>query len=84
MKKIKNLKNIQIINTGEKSLTGRRLFRLKKFLKNENKFMLTYGDGLTNQKLKKLIKFHNRSGKIATLTAVRPPVRVWRNKIKKF
>ena len=38
-------------------------------------FMLTYGDGLTNQKIKNLIKFHKRSGKIATLTAVRPPVR---------
>ena len=37
--------------------------------------MLTYGDGLTNQKLNKLVNFHNQSKKIATLTAVRPPVR---------
>ena len=44
--------------------------------------MLTYGDGLTNQKLKKLIKFHDRSGKIATLTAVRPPVRFGEIKLK--
>ena len=56
-------------------MTGRRLHKLKKFLKKEKRFMLTYGDGLTNQKLKKLIEFHKRSKKIATLTAVRPPVR---------
>tara|TARA_A100001015_G_scaffold297870_1_gene379882 strand:+ start:3105 stop:3803 length:699 start_codon:yes stop_codon:yes gene_type:complete len=80
--KNKKFKNIQIINTGEKSLTGRRLFRLKKILKNEKKFMLTYGDGLTNQKIKQLIKFHDRSGKIATLTAVRPPVRFGEIKLK--
>ena len=73
--KNKKFKKVKIINTGEKSLTGRRLHRLKKFLNNEKMFMLTYGDGLTNQKIKNLIKFHKRSGKIATLTAVRPPVR---------
>ena len=56
-------------------MTGRRLHKLKKFLKKKKRFMLTYGDGLTNQKLKKLIEFHKRSKKIATLTAVRPPVR---------
>ena len=41
----------------------------------ENDFMLTYGDGLTNQSIKKLLKFHVKNNKIATLTAVRPPVR---------
>ncbi len=73
--KNKKFKTVKILNTGEKSLTGRRLHKLKKFLKKEKRFMLTYGDGLTNQKLKKLIEFHKRSKKIATLTAVRPPVR---------
>ena len=73
--KNRKFKKVKIINTGEKSLTGRRLHRLKKFVNNEKMFMLTYGDGLTNQKIKNLIKFHKRSGKIATLTAVRPPVR---------
>ena len=72
--KNKKFKTVKILNTGEKSLTGRRLHKLKKFLKKEKRFMLTYGDGLTNQKLKKLIEFH-KSKKIATLTAVRPPVR---------
>ena len=73
--KHKKFQKVKILNTGEKSLTGRRLYKLKKILSNEKKFMLTYGDGLTNQKIKNLITFHLKSGKVATLTAVRPPVR---------
>ena len=51
--------------------------------------MLTYGDGLTSQSIKKLLKFHHSHGKVATLTAVRPPVRfgelnLSKNKVKKF
>lgn len=57
--KHKKFQNVLIVNTGKNSLTGKRLYKLKKFLKNEKKFMLTYGDGLTDQNLKKLIKFHN-------------------------
>ena len=72
-RKIKNL-DIKVINTGSKSMTGGRIYRLKKYLKDD-KFMLTYGDGLANIDLNKLIKFHNNSKKIATLTVVRPPAR---------
>ena len=72
-KKIKNLK-IQVINTGNKSMTGGRVYRLKKYIK-ENQFMLTYGDGLANINIKKLLYFHNRSKKTATITIVRPPAR---------
>jgi len=72
-KKIKNLK-IQVINTGNKSMTGGRVYRLQKYIK-ENQFMLTYGDGLANINIKKLLYFHNRSKKTATITIVRPPAR---------
>ena len=49
----------------------------------EKNFMLTYGDGLTNQNLKDLEKFHLKNKKIATMTIVRPPVRFGEVKIKK-
>ena len=66
---------VNVVNTGKKTLTGGRLIKLKKILKNEENFMLTYGDGLTNQNLKKLLAFHLKNKKIGTVTAVRPPVR---------
>ena len=65
---------INLVYTGKDSLTGGRLLRLKKFIEDDN-FHLTYGDGLSNVNLKKLISFHKKSNSIATLTAVRPPVR---------
>ena len=55
-------------------MTGGRLKRLEKYLKNE-KFFLTYGDGISNVNIKKLLLFHKKNKKIATLTAVRPPAR---------
>ena len=55
-------------------MTGGRLKRLKPYLKNE-KFLMTYGDGLSNVNIKKLIEFHKKNRKIMTLTAVRPPAR---------
>ena len=79
----KKFKKVLIVNTGKNSLTGKRLYKLKKFFKNEKTFMLTYGDGLTDQNLNKLIKFHDQKKKIATLTAVRPPVRFGEIKFKK-
>ena len=71
-----NLKdvNIKIINTGQKTMTGGRIKKLKKYIGNES-FMLTYGDGLSNVNLKKLLKFHISSKNFVTLTAVRPPAR---------
>ena len=66
---------IDLVDTGKSTMTGGRLLRLKKFFhKNEN-FMLTYGDGLTNQNIKSLVRFHTKHNKVATITAVRPPVR---------
>lgn len=77
------------VYTGKNTLTGGRLLRLKKFFNKGENFMLTYGDGLTNQSIKKLVKFHLKHKKIATMTVVRPPVRfgetiIKKNKIKKF
>lgn len=66
--------NINLINTGIKTMTGGRLKRLKKFIGN-NTFLMTYGDGISDVDIKKLIKFHNINKKLVTLTAVRPPAR---------
>ena len=87
--KNKSKKNINLIYTGKDTKTGGRLLRLKNYLKNEKTFMLTYGDGISNINIKQAIKFHKDHGKIATITAVRPPVRfgelkISRNKVKSF
>jgi len=66
--------NINLIETGTNTMTGGRLKRLKKYIGKET-FMMTYGDGLSNLNLKKLLKFHKKNKKLATLTAVRPPAR---------
>ena len=71
----KEFKNIKIIDTGEDTMTGGRILRLKsQFDKNEN-FFMTYGDGLCSINLDNLIQFHTSHKKIATVTAVHPPVR---------
>jgi len=75
--------NIKVINTGRNTLTGGRLLRLKKLFKKNDNFMLTYGDGLSSQNIKKLVKFHLSHKKIGTLTAVHPPVRFGELKINK-
>ena len=67
--------SINLIDTGLNTMTGGRLLRLKESLKNEETFMLTYGDGVSDIDLTKLLQFHKSHGKIATVTAVRPPVR---------
>ena len=73
--------NINLIETGKKTMTGGRLKRLKKYIGKET-FMMTYGDGLSNVNLKKLLKFHKKNKKIVTLTAVRPPARFGALKFK--
>jgi glucose-1-phosphate cytidylyltransferase len=73
--------NINLIDTGQNTMTGGRLKRLKKYLENET-FMLTYGDGLSNINLKKLVSFHKKNRKLVTLTAVRPPARFGVLKLK--
>ena len=72
---------LTLVDTGIKTMTGGRLKRLSKYLDKET-FMLTYGDGLSNVNLKKLLSFHRKNKTIATLTAVRPPARFGGLKIK--
>ena len=67
--------NISVIDTGKNTLTGGRLLRLKNQLAKETVFMLTYGDGVCDVNIKELVNFHKNHGKIATVTAVRPPAR---------
>jgi len=79
---------VNLIDTGLKTMTGGRLKRLKKKLGNDT-FLLTYGDGISNVNLNKLIKFHKKNKKLITLTAVRPPARfgaikILGNKVKTF
>jgi glucose-1-phosphate cytidylyltransferase len=65
---------VDLIDTGIATLTGGRIKRLAPYLGNET-FMLTWGDGVSNIDLTKLLAFHRSHGKLATLTAVRPPAR---------
>tara|TARA_B100001989_G_scaffold203680_1_gene152157 strand:+ start:1383 stop:2066 length:684 start_codon:yes stop_codon:yes gene_type:complete len=71
--KIKDCK-IKLVDTGLNTMTGGRLKRLSKYLRNKT-FLMTYGDGLSNINLKNLVKFHKKKKKLVTLTAVRPPAR---------
>ena len=79
-KKKKISANIRVIDTGLETLTGSRLLKLKNIL--DDTFMLTYGDGLSNINLKKLLKFHRANKKKITITAVHPPARFGELEIK--
>lgn len=66
---------VTLVDTGDDTLTGGRLKRVEHFLKSEDAFCFTYGDGLSDVNITDLISFHRSGGKVATLTAVRPPGR---------
>ncbi len=72
----RNLTNwkVDLVETGQNTLTGGRIKRLARWLGNEP-FMLTWGDGLANVDLDRLLEFHRSHGKLATMTAVRPTAR---------
>jgi len=74
---------ITIIDSGKLSMTGGRLKKMMNFLKDDEKFMFTYGDGISNISIKKLLKFHKKNKKMITVTTVRPPARFGEIKIKK-
>ena len=65
---------VELVDTGLRTQTGGRIKRLKPYIGNET-FMLTWGDGVANINLRDLLAFHKSHGKLATLTAVRPPAR---------
>ena len=70
----KNNWNINLVDTGSNTMTGGRVKRMKKYIGDET-FLLTYGDGLANINIKKLIDFHEDKKKMLTISAVRPPAR---------
>ena len=70
----KNKWKVNLVDTGQNTMTGGRIKRLKEVIGNET-FMLTYGDGLSNINLKELLEFHKKNKKIVTVSAVRPPAR---------
>ena len=65
---------VHLLDTGESTLTGGRVKRAAQFL-GQRRFMLTYGDGVCDVDLGRLLAFHDSHGKLATITAVRPPAR---------
>jgi glucose-1-phosphate cytidylyltransferase len=65
---------VDLVNTGHNTQTGGRIKKLAPYIGNET-FMLTWGDGVSNVDLNCLLEFHRQHGKLATLTAVRPPAR---------
>lgn len=67
--------NVTLVDTGEHSMTGGRLKRIAEYVKNEESFCFTYGDGVGDINIRESIDFHQRHGKLATLTATYPPGR---------
>jgi glucose-1-phosphate cytidylyltransferase len=65
---------VDLVDTGQDTLTGGRIKRLAPYLGDET-FMMTWGDGVSDVDLNELLEFHRSHGKLATLTAVRPPAR---------
>ena len=81
--------SITLVDTGKNTLTGGRIKRMKKFINLNEDFMFTYGDGVSNINLRKLLLFHKRNKKMITVTAVRPPARfgeitILKNRVKTF
>ena len=66
---------VTLVDTGEATQTGGRLKRVESYLRNEEAFCFTYGDGLSDLNISGLLKFHEGHGRLATVTAVQPPGR---------
>jgi glucose-1-phosphate cytidylyltransferase len=66
---------VTLVDTGEETLTGGRLRRVAEYVKDEEAFCFTYGDGVSDLDISKEIAFHKQHGKLATVTAVQPPGR---------
>ncbi|MBM6997241.1 glucose-1-phosphate cytidylyltransferase [Paenibacillus sp. DXFW5] len=66
---------VTLVNTGIDSMTGGRVKRILPFVEEDEAFMLTYGDGLSDVNLLELLQFHKRSGRLATVTTTQPPGR---------
>ena len=66
---------VTLVDTGEHTMTGGRLARVREYIEHDEAFCFTYGDGVSDVKLDKLLAFHRAHGKLATLTAALPPGR---------
>lgn len=80
---------VTLVDTGLNTMTGGRIARIKDYLNDDENFCMTYGDGLSDVNIKKLINFHMAQNKIATLTAVKPDgrfgsIEISKNLIKNF
>ena len=67
--------HVSMLDTGVNTMTGGRLLRLQNYMRSSGTFMLTYGDGVSDVDITALMAFHRSRGRVATVTAVRPPVR---------
>lgn len=75
--------NVTLVDTGENSMTGGRLRRVAKYVQDEEAFCFTYGDGVGDINIAETLRFHEKHGKAATLTATYPPGRFGAMDIKK-
>jgi glucose-1-phosphate cytidylyltransferase len=66
---------VTLVDTGDATMTGGRLKRVAQYLKADDSFCFTYGDGVSDLNIRSLIDFHQAHGKLATITAVQPPGR---------
>jgi glucose-1-phosphate cytidylyltransferase len=82
-KKLKENWKINLIDTGLNTMTGGRLKYIKKYLKKDEDFYFTYGDGLSNVNIKKLLNFHKKQKKLCTVTAIRQPTKYGKLQIDK-
>lgn len=64
---------VTLVDTGENTMTGGRIKRIAAYLKKEDDFCLTYGDGVADIDITKLVQFHRSKGTLATVTSVQPP-----------
>lgn len=67
--------NVTLAETGEETMTGARITRIKRYVEKEDLFLLTYGDGVADVNITELVAFHRAHGRIATVTTVRPTSR---------
>src|SRR5215212_5748851 len=67
--------NVTLVDTGEQTQTGGRVAAIRRYVEGDEPFCLTYGDGVADLDIRRLLEFHRSHGKIATVTAVRPPGR---------
>jgi len=63
---------VSLVDTGDETMTGGRLARIRKYIGNDQNFLVTYGDGVSDVSIPDLLRFHHDSGRIATLTGVHP------------